>query len=457
MNQKVSVSSLVVIGVMLFALFFGAGNLIFPAQLGQNAGSNMWPASIGFLITGVGLPLLGILAIGFSGSSNLQELATRIDKRYAVFFTSLLYLTIGPFFAIPRTGTVSFEIGMTNMISESNSSFMLLIFTAVYFAITLWLCLNPAKIVDRVGKYLAPGIVILLVLLLILAIIKPMGSFSSPQGDYVSSPFTKGFIEGYNTMDALASLVFAIIVINAIKGLGITNKKQILTATIKSGVIAVSLLGLIYVGITYLGATTVEKFGFFETGGPVLISATNYYFGTFGSIILAILILLACLTTCIGLITACSEYFNTLMPKISYRQFVVIFTVISFIIANFGLANIISFSIPVLMFLYPLAISIMLLAFVSPIFYHSRIVYVATTFVTLLISIVDGLVALCSSLSIDQFQWLKPIVNFYENTLPLYSQGLGWLVPVLVTMLLTTIVVRVFKLIPVESPNTSDI
>lgn len=457
MNQKVSVSSLVVIGVMLFALFFGAGNLIFPAQLGQNAGSNMWPASIGFLITGVGLPLLGILAIGFSGSSNLQELATRIDKRYAVFFTSLLYLTIGPFFAIPRTGTVSFEIGMTNMIGESNSSFMLLIFTAVYFAITLWLCLNPAKIVDRVGKYLAPGIVILLALLLILAIIKPMGSFSSPQGDYVSSPFTKGFIEGYNTMDALASLVFAIIVINAIKGLGITNKKQILTATIKSGVIAVSLLGLIYVGITYLGATTVEKFGFFETGGPVLISATNYYFGTFGSIILAILILLACLTTCIGLITACSEYFNTLMPKISYRQFVVIFTVISFIIANFGLANIISFSIPVLMFLYPLAISIMLLAFVSPIFYHSRIVYVATTFVTLLISIVDGLVALCSSLSIDQFQWLKPIVNFYENTLPLYSQGLGWLVPVLVTMLLTTIVVRVFKLIPVESPNTSDI
>ncbi|SHF71826.1 branched-chain amino acid transport system II carrier protein [Ornithinibacillus halophilus] len=442
MKEKLSFSSYLVIGVMLFALFFGAGNLIFPAQLGQAAGTNLWPSVFGFLITGVGLPLLGILAMGFSGSKNLQELASRVNPIYAVAFTSLLYLTIGPFFAAPRTGAVAFDIAIAPNIGEDSSKLILFIFTIVFFSISLWFSLKPADIVKNVGRILAPGIVILLGILLIVVIINPIGSIQSPLEAYQSGAFTTGFLEGYNTMDALASLVFGIIVINAIRSMGVTTKKGIMAATVKSGVIAISFLGLIYVGIAYLGAVSTEQFGIFETGGPVLSSAAEYYFGTFGSLLLSIVIILACLTTNIGLMTACGEYFHQLLPRFSYRTLVIFFTTVTFVIANFGLSNIISFSIPVLMFLYPLAIVLMLLTFLSPLFNHSRMVYVLTIAVTFVISFVDGLKSLYSSLGITGYGFFQPLVSYFEEVLPFYENGLGWLAPALVVILITGLIAK---------------
>ncbi|MBS4196416.1 branched-chain amino acid transport system II carrier protein [Lederbergia citri] len=442
MNQKVKFSEYIAIGVMLFALFFGAGNLIFPAQLGQQAGSDLWPAVAGFLITGVGLPLLGILAMGFSGSSNLQELASRVNPAYAIFFTCLLYLTIGPFFALPRTGTVAYEIGIAPFVNAGFHQGGLLIFTLLFFAVTLWFSLNPAKIVDNVGKILAPGLVILLTILLFAVVLHPMGAIQAPVGAYVSGAFVKGFLDGYNTMDAIASLVFGIIVVNAIRSIGITSKRGILGATVKSGLIAISILGAIYIGIAYMGATSTETLGITENGGPVLSNAASHYFGEFGLIMLAVLIILACLTTSIGLTTACAEYFQTLLPRFNYKTLVIFFTTISFIFANFGLTNIITFSVPVLMFLYPLAIVLMILTFLSPLFHHKRIVYILTIAITFLISIFDGLKSLCESLEIDYFGWMVPIVSFYEKTLPLYNQGLGWLLPALLVVIITGVVAR---------------
>jgi LIVCS family branched-chain amino acid:cation transporter len=430
---------------MLFALFFGAGNLIFPASLGQNAGTNLWPAVIGFLITGVGLPFLGILAMGISGSRNLQELSSRIHPIYAVVFTSLLYLTIGPFFAAPRTGAVGYDIGIAPFISEGSQQLGLIIFTFLFFGVTLWLSLNPAKIVDRVGKILSPGIVILLGVLLVMVVVKPIGAIGTPQGDYATGAFMKGFTEGYNTMDALASLVFGIIVINSIRALGVNTKRGVLSATIKSGLVAISLLAIIYVGIAYLGATSTGVFGLFDNGGPVLSNASSYYFGTFGSVILAVIIILACLTTSIGLIIACGEYFHTLFPKISYKLLVTIFSTFCFVVANFGLSNIIMYSVPVLMFLYPLAIVLMLLTFLSKLFHHSRLVYMSATIVTLLISTIDGLKTFCQIFEIEYFGWMAPIVKFYEDNLPLYNEGLGWLIPVLIVIFVTTIIARILK------------
>jgi branched-chain amino acid:cation transporter, LIVCS family len=445
LKEKLSFSSYLVIGVMLFALFFGAGNLIFPAQLGQAAGTNLWPAALGFLITGVGLPFLGILAMGFSGSKDLQDLSSRVHPIYGVFFTTLLYLTIGPFFASPRTGAVAFDIAIAPHLGESSHSFALFIFTFLFSAISLWFSLNPAKIVDNVGKILAPGIVVLLAILLILVIIKPIGTPQSPVEVYQSNPFSTGFLEGYNTMDALASLVFGIIVINAIRALGVTSQRGILRATTKTGIIATVILGLIYLGITYLGSVSVEVFGIFDTGGPVLSSAANYYFGTFGAILLGIVIILACLTTNIGLITACGEYFHRLLPKFSYKTLVIFFSVLTFVIANFGLANIITYSVPVLMFLYPLAVVLMLLTFLSPLFHHSRIVYVSAIAVTFLVSIVDGLKTLYRSLGIESYGFFHPIVALYEKVLPLYDKGLGWLLPAVIVIVLTGILARVMK------------
>lgn len=450
MNSKLSFSSYAVIGVMLFALFFGAGNLIFPAQLGQNAGENLWPAVLGFLITGVGLPFLGVLAMGYSGSSNLQELASRVHPTYAIFFTSLLYLTIGPFFAAPRTGTVAFEIGVTTFVPEGYEQVGLFMFTLIFFGISLWLSLNPSKIVNRVGKILSPGIIILLGALLIMVVVNPMGSFGAAQDGYIEGALMKGFIEGYNTMDALAALVFGIIVINAIKALGVTSKKEILSASMKSGLVAVLFLALIYVGIAYLGAVSTEKFGIFDTGGPVLSSASEYYLGTIGSVLLAVIIILACLTTSIGLITACGEYFHTLIPMFSYKAFVVFFSLLSFVIGNFGLANIIDYSVPVLMFLYPLAVTLMLLTFLSPLFHHAKVVYVSATVIAFLIGIIDGLKTLCGTLEIEYFGWLQTIVSFYEKVLPLYNEGLGWLLPVLITVAVTSIIARFQKVSTVE-------
>ncbi|MBW8347868.1 branched-chain amino acid transport system II carrier protein [Bacillus sp. IITD106] len=442
MNQKLQFSEYTAIGVMLFALFFGAGNLIFPAQMGQQAGSNLWPAVAGFLITGVGLPLLGILAMGFSGSRNLQELASRVNPAYAIFFTSLLYLTIGPFFALPRTGTVAYEIGISTFVREEFHQGGLFIFTFLFFAVTLWFSLNPAKIVDNVGKILAPGLVILLAILLFTVVAHPMGAIQAPVGAYASGAFVKGFLDGYNTMDAIASLVFGIIVINAIRSIGITSKRGILGATIKSGLIAISILGAIYIGIAYMGARSTEILGITKNGGPVLSNAASHYFGEFGLIMLAVLIILACLTTSIGLTTACAEYFQTLLPRFNYKTLVIFFTTISFIFGNFGLTNIITFSVPVLMFLYPLAIVLMIMTFLSPLFHHKRIVYILTTAITFLISIFDGLKSLCKSLEIDYFDWMMPIVSFYDKTLPLYNQGLGWLLPALVVIVVTAAVIR---------------
>lgn len=255
----------------------------------------------------------------------------------------------------------------------------------------------------------------------------------------------KGFTEGYNTMDALASLVFGIIVINAIRSMGVNSTRGILGATAKSGFVAIAFLGIIYVGITYLGATSTGRFGLFDTGGPVLGSAASYYFGMTGTVMLSVVILLACLTTSIGLMTACGEYFHTLIPKISYKIFVTFFTVFTFIIANFGLANIINYSIPVLMFLYPLAIVLMLLTFLSPLFNHSKVVYISATFVTFLISIIDGIKKFYDLFKIDYAGWLEGIISFYKHYLPLYNEGLGWLLPVLIVILVTGIIARVHR------------
>jgi LIVCS family branched-chain amino acid:cation transporter len=444
MQNSLPFSKYFVIGVMLFALFFGAGNLIFPASLGQNAGSNVWMAVLGFLITGIGLPFLGILAMGVSGSKNLQELAGRVHPIYGIVFTSLLYLTIGPFFAAPRTGAVAYDIGIAPFVGEGLGQAGLFAFTLVFFAVTLWFSLNPAKIVDNVGKILSPGIIILLFVLMIMVIVKPMGSIQAPQEAYANGAFVKGFIEGYNTMDALASLVFGIIVINSIRSMGVTSNRGVLVASAKSGVVATAFLGIIYVGVAYLGASSTEKFGLLDTGGAILEKTADYYMGTTGTVMLSVIIILACLTTSIGLITACGEYFNTLFPKVSYKVWVVFFSLLSFVIANFGLANIINYSIPVLMFLYPLAVALMLLTFVSKLFNHSQMVYVVTIAVTFLISIIDGLKTFCGLIGIEYPGWMASIVSFYEKTLPLYNHGLGWLIPAVVAVVISGFIARVY-------------
>ncbi|ROV55384.1 branched-chain amino acid transport system II carrier protein [Neisseria chenwenguii] len=433
-NQK---ASLWAVGLMLFALFFGAGNLIFPAFLGQQAGENWFSAMLGFLLTGAGLPLLGVIAIGYSSSRDVQALASRVTPWYGIAFASALYLAIGPLFATPRTATVSFEIGVAPFIGESDKTIGLALFSVFFFAVAFWLSLSPGKLVDRIGKILTPVLLLTITVLVGYAAFNPMGALMPEQGDFAVSPLAKGILEGYGTMDALASLVFAIIVIDAVRAMGVDNRDELLRTTTIAGVVAASCLAVVYLLIGYMGATSVAGLGLQENGANVLSKTAQYYFGTGGNILLSVIVFLACLSTAVGLITSCSEYFNRLCPGISYKAFVVIFTLVSMGLANKGLAGIISFSIPVLMLLYPLTIVLILLAFLDKFFSGSRIVYVCTMFFTLIVGVLDAYKA--------AFGFGEETAAAINKTLPWYDIGLGWIVPALVGFVLGCILNAALK------------
>lgn len=432
MQKKIPFSTYAVIGTMLFGLYFGAGNLIFPIQLGQLAGTNFWFALVGFLVTAIGLPFLGILAIGLSGSNGLRDLASRIHPLFGVIFSLALYLTIGPFFAIPRTATVPFVVGFEPYINAEHTTMLLALFSFIFFAIVYYFSLNPAKIMDYIGKVLTPAFLVVLFILIIISIVKPMGHFQQPIGDYIQSSFMTGFKEGYNTMDALASLAFGIVVINAIKNAGITDRKEIAKATWKSGIFAMALMTLIYGLITYMGASSIESIGTFDNGGLIFAAVADHYFGSFGAILLAVIIVLACLKTSIGLITSCSEFFHEVFPKVSYKMFVLLLCVVSFSIANFGLNNIIQFAIPVLMFLYPLAIVLILLALSSSLFNNKQAVYASAMFLTFFVSLIDGYKALVISIPGAQLSLLDTVEQLFSDVLPLYDIGIGWILPAMI-------------------------
>ncbi|PLT27920.1 branched-chain amino acid transport system II carrier protein [Peribacillus deserti] len=423
MENKVPFSFVVIIGLMLFALFFGAGNLIFPAMLGQSSGTNIWSANAGFLLTGVGLPLLGVLAFGFSGKEDLQSLASRVHPVFGVVFTTILYLAIGPLFAIPRTGSVSFEIGVKPFISENASTFPLLVFTLIFFGITCFLSLNPAKVVDIVGKFLTPIKLTFIGILVVVAVVHPIGALQAPIDNYTKHAFTNGFQEGYLTMDTLASFVFGIIIINAIKEKGAKTKKQVMTVCLKAVGIAAVILAAIYSALTYLGASSVEKLGYLENGGEVLAQVSDYYFGTYGGVFLGLIITVACLTTSVGLITSCAAYFHKLFPRLSYKTLAISLCVFSAVIANIGLTHLIAFSVPVLTILYPIAIVLIVLTFLHSLFQGRPEVYQGSILLTFVISLVQSLKSFDHTLSV--------IDQFFVRSLPMYDVGLGWVIAAL--------------------------
>ncbi|ARK30164.1 branched-chain amino acid transport system II carrier protein [Halalkalibacter krulwichiae] len=424
MSSRDSFSNVALVGFMLFALFFGAGNLIFPVMLGQMAGENMFMANLGFIVTGVGLPILGIFALAFSGKSDLQSLASRVHPLFALIFTVSLYLSIGPLFAIPRTNTVSFEMGINPFLGNNDGFLPLFIYTVIFFAITLFFSLQSNKLVDLVGKILTPLLLAFIGILIITNLFNPMGPIQEPTEAYMSHSFFKGFQEGYLTMDALAAFVFGIIIINIMKERGATTKKEIMISTLKVALVAGALLAIIYSSLSYMGATSVNELGHLENGGAILAGISYYYFGSFGKVILAFIVIAACLTTSIGLITACASYFNRLLPKVSYKQWAILFTIFSAIISNVGLSTLIEISIPVLSMLYPISICLMFLTFMDPLFKGKKEVYQVSILFTFIVSIFDGLNAAGINIaSVD---------NLFEFILPLYSVGLGWFVPAIV-------------------------
>ncbi|MGI2302655.1 branched-chain amino acid-like transporter carrier protein BrnQ3 [Staphylococcus cohnii] len=431
-----------IIGFTLFAMFFGAGNLIFPPNLGLDSGQFFWPSILAFALTGIGLPLLGVVVgaldkQGYIGSLN------KISPKFSVVFLIIIYLTIGPLFAIPRTASTSFEMTITP-IAHTNSSLALFIFTIIYFLVVLYLCINPNKMVDRIGSLLTP----LLLITILAMIIKGFVDYGSNTHSQAAEAFTsnfagfsQGFTNGYLTMDAIAAIAFSMIVVNAVKATGVTHANKIFRQTLLAGIIAAVALMFIYISLGFIGnhmAVPQEKVASLisndqNIGTYLLTTMASTGFGAFGKYLLGIIVALACLTTACGLIVSVSEYFNRIFPRISYKTYVIIFTLVSFILANQGLNSVITMSVPVLSIVYPVAITSVLLILIAR--------FVPTKPIAQQIPV--AVVSIVSILSVVHTQgWIK--LGLIDN-LPLKDYSLEWFPIAVITTIIGYIVAPLFK------------
>lgn len=437
-KNRLTFQQRVLVAGTLFGMFFGAGNLIFPVHLGQLAGRNVIPAMIGFVITAVGIPILGVAAIGNTHSDGLQALANKVDKRYSYVFTCLLYLTIGPFFAIPRCATTSFTSGIHPMLGSGVSEPMaLFLFSLAFFALVLFFSLHPGNITVWIGKVINPLFLIFLAILVVAALLNPGSPASAvePDGVYQNSALFSALIEGYGTMDAIAGLAFGIVVIDIIRSMGVTEDSAIAKDVLYSGILAGILMAAIYVATILMGAQSRGLFETSENGGIALAQIASHYLGAAGSVILAVTIICACLKTSLGLVTSCAEAFARMFPKaLSYKTWAIIFTVFSFGVSNVGLSKLISYSVPVLMLLYPPAITLILLALAGKLFDHDKTVYVSVTAFTWFAALFDFAKALPAPL--QSALHLEGMVAFAGKYLPWFALNLGWVLPALIGLVL---------------------
>ena len=417
-------------GLLLFGIFFGAGNLIFPPALGAQSGSHFWPAIAGFVLSGVGIAIITLIVGTLNPKGYVHEISRKIAPWFAIVYLVALYLSIGPFFAIPRTATVSYEVGIAPLLGQSGGS--LLIFTLVYFCLAYLIALYPSKILDSIGRILTPVFAILIVVLVVLGALKYSGH--APQvatAAYQASAFGQGFLEGYNTLDALASVAFSVIAVTTLNQLGFTSKKEYIKTIWIVGIVVAIGFSILYIGLGYLGnhfpipakvmASDANK------GVYVLSEATKAIFGPAAQIFLAGMVTVTCFTTTAGLIVSTGEFFHNTFPKISYKVYATIFTLIGFAIANLGLSAIIAYSLPVLMILYPITITIVLIVIVNKFIDLSKPGMQLTIFLVSLVAIADVLASTFK---------LSSLANIIK-TLPFAAESLPWLLPAVVGIVLS--------------------
>jgi len=421
-----SPANILALGFMTFALFLGAGNIIFPPSAGLQAGENLWPTAMGFLLTAVGLPLLTLVALARVGGG-IQELTAPLGRLPGLILAILVYLAIGPLFATPRTATVSYEIGIVSLVGDSWQA--LLGYSLIYFVIVLALALKPGRLIDNIGKIITPVLLLSLAVLGISAVFFPAGEPALATPTYRDAPVIEGILQGYLTMDALGALVFGVVITRAIRDRQVQETHIVTRYTIFAAIIAALGLALVYLALFRLGATSSSLVREGANGGQILAAFVQHRFGDAGSILLAIVITLACLTTAVGLISACGAFFSREFP-VSYAQVVWVFTIFCMAVSNQGLDSLIRISIPVLVGLYPLAIVLVCLGLFSRSLARPENIMRPVMLVALVFGMIDGLKT--AGFMARDTAWL--------SALPFSSLGLGWLVPAL-TMLGAALVV----------------
>ncbi len=416
--MKLDKRQIVLVSFMLFSLFFGAGNLIFPPFLGQNAGNHTILAMLGFLITAVVLPILGVIVVAKFGG--LDYLGQKVGKHFGLLFAVVIYLAIGPGLGIPRAASVPFEMAVAPyLLPSANTTVWMLIYSFVFFLVALWLCLTPSKLVERIGKFLTPCLLSLLLFLFVSFLFAGQKEISQAQVSYETLPFLKGFEEGYNTMDAIAALNFGLVIATTLKTFGCKQKQYIMKYTLKAGCIAGSILAIIYMMLSYMGMCSSAVYEIQSNGAWTLRCIVYQLFGNGGAILLAVIFTLACLTTCVGLINSISLFFSQKFDKLSYRKWVFLIITFSFVVCNLGLNTILSISVPVLNAIYPISIVLILLGLTHDLWEGNQYIYPVVITGTSIISIIYAL---------EQIGVQIPfLLEFLNERIPLYSLGYGWI------------------------------
>lgn len=430
-QQPLTWKQYLVVASLLFGLFFGAGNLIFPIHLGQMAGANWLVATLGFLVTAVLLPLLSVLAISVTHAKGVYDIGLPLGSTFALVFMILIHLTIGPLFGTPRTASISFKVGVEPMLPQNMAQIGLLIFSTIFFVCAFVIAYKESNILTSIGKVLNPLFLLLLFIVFLLGFFSPMGRAADQKVTlaYQQAPFFNGFLQGYNTMDALAGLAFGVTVVTAVRQMGKTTAKSNAKVTAKAGILATLTIGVIYVALIWLGATTLQHYRIAADGGTTFNQIVTYYLGNVGHALLASLITVTCLTTAVGLIAAFAQDFHRSFPKVSYHTWLFLMTLASFLTANFGLDTIIAWSTPMLMFLYPFAMVLILLSITANLFNKDRVVYFWTVLFTLVPAFLDMIAAFPPVVS--QSSWALALKGVQMKFLPFAAIGMDWIIPAL--------------------------
>lgn len=404
LNYKID---FIVIGLALFAMFFGAGNLIFPPSIGILAGSSWKEAFLGFFLTGIGLPLAGIIALNKAGS--LENFSKVVSKKFSLIYTSLLVISIGPLLAIPRTGATTFELGILPAFPQANKYIVL----TIYFALTLYFSIKPSKFIDSIGKILTPVILVLLAFLIIKGIF--FLDLSQSIKSYEKNMFTFGFFQGYQTMDALASVIFTSIILSSLVSKGYKDKESQNKLLLLASIIASLGLTLVYGGLLYLGSRFSDTLPHSLDMAKLISIIAKAILGESSSIILGLAVSIACLTTSIGLSATVGHFFSK-VTSISYEKLIIITCIFSAFISSFGVEFIVKFSVPILIILYPITIILIILHILGV---ENKNSFKYSVYSSLLISILQLGVSHLNLISFDKIL----------NILPFYDSGFPWLMP----------------------------
>lgn len=413
MSKKSSTKDIFVFGFALFAMFFGAGNLIFPPYLGIIAGPEWFTAFAGFTFSDAGLALLAVIAIALC-QGKIMELFGRIGRIPAIILSFVDIMCVGPLIIIPRTGATTYEMGITPLLGNN---IPIVVVVVIFFALTFFLTVRPSKVIDIVGQVLTPFLIIALSVIIIKGIISPLGQpISEPMIDGI---FKRGIADGYQTMDCFVSIAVGSVLMLTLMNKGYTEPKEQVKVLVKAGLIACVGLGLIYGGLTYLGATVSSMYGPDIQQSKVIVNITEALLGNVGKSILAVAVSLACLTTSIGLTSATAEYLTMMSKeKISYSKFVLFICVFAAVVATMGVTGLVKFANPILSIVYPPSIVLIVLAFVKDKI-HSDLVYKLSTGAAFIVSAMTVLSA------------KVPAFNFV-NSLPGGDLGFNWVLPALV-------------------------